>query len=328
MDRLVAAALVADRPGRAGIVGAGGQGVVATLAVGVADRVDRREVEHVEAELGQPRKLGFHAAQAAPGSREELVPGAELGQRAVDLDRKRRVDADRAVPGLDALEGGEQLRAERHVVLGRLGHVLVGQRGDGVLDQRLIRLGLGFACRGGEELDAFRELAGELMLLRGDLALELVAPGAEHVGPGLDRVFPRSLLVDVEAALPAHAAEVGVDAHHLGLAPVAGLRRLVADDRAQDVVAVAEDVGLDFDRVPDDALGGIPAVVDRRRRVLDHDPLGAAAWFRAARLGRGRFNLGAHARLGGCCGPAVDGVLTSRKISFLAMGKPFRVIPA
>jgi hypothetical protein len=51
MDRVVAAVLVADRPRAAGVVGAGDERVVATLAVRVADGMDRRQVEDVEAQL-------------------------------------------------------------------------------------------------------------------------------------------------------------------------------------------------------------------------------------------------------------------------------------
>ena len=51
VDRVVAAVLAADRPRRAGVLGARGQGVVGALAVDLADRVDRREVDDVEAHL-------------------------------------------------------------------------------------------------------------------------------------------------------------------------------------------------------------------------------------------------------------------------------------
>ena len=53
VDRVVAARLVADRVRAAGVVRAGDERVVAALAVRVADRVDRRQVEDVEAELGE-----------------------------------------------------------------------------------------------------------------------------------------------------------------------------------------------------------------------------------------------------------------------------------
>ena len=100
VDRVVAAGLVADRPRGAGIVRAGGQRVVVALAVGVADRVDRRQVDDVEAELGEARELVLDAVQAAPRAREQLVPGAELGALAVDLDRERLLERDAAVAGL------------------------------------------------------------------------------------------------------------------------------------------------------------------------------------------------------------------------------------
>ncbi len=181
-------------------------------------------------------------------------------------------EGDAAVAGLDPLDGREQLGPEGDVVLGRLGDLVVGERGDGVPDQGLVGVVRGRLLRALEEQDSLGDLAGEVVLLRGDLALELVAPGPEHVGPGLDGVLPAALAVDVEAAGPADAAEVGVDPLHLRLAVVGVARALVADDRAEEVVAVAEDVGLDLDGVADAALGGVPAAVDRRSRVLDDDP--------------------------------------------------------
>ena len=70
LDRRVAAVLGADGPRAAGIAGRGGQRVVAALAVRAADRMDRRQVQHVEAhgrDLGQPG-LGFAKRAAASGS--------------------------------------------------------------------------------------------------------------------------------------------------------------------------------------------------------------------------------------------------------------------
>ncbi len=271
MNGLVAAGLVADRPGGARVGGSGGERVIGALAVGQADRVDRRQIQDVEAELGQPGKLALDAFETTPGSGEQLVPAAEPCAQAVDLDGDRLREGDAAVAGLKPLDGGEQLGAEGDVVLGRLGDLFVGERGSGVPDQRLVGLVLGGLLRPLEEQDALGDLAGEFVLLRGDLTLELVAPRPEHVGPRLHRVLPAALAVDVEAAGPADAAEVGVDPLHLRLAIVDVARALVADYRAEEIVAVAEDVGLDGYGVPDAALGGVPAAVDRRGRVLDHD---------------------------------------------------------
>ena len=93
VDGVVAALLAADRVRRAGVVGAGGQRVVAALAGCDADRVDGREVEDVEAELGDRGDLLLDLLEPAPGAREQLVPGGEGGGDAVDLDHQRRVEA-------------------------------------------------------------------------------------------------------------------------------------------------------------------------------------------------------------------------------------------
>ena len=66
-----------DRPGAPGVAGAGEQRAVAALAGRDADRVDRREVEDVEAELRQARQLLGDAGEPSPRAREELIPGAE-----------------------------------------------------------------------------------------------------------------------------------------------------------------------------------------------------------------------------------------------------------
>ena len=49
----------------------------------------------------------------------------------------------------------------------------------------------------------------------------------------------------------------------------------VPHERAQDVVAVREDVRLDLDAVTGAALGGEAPAVDARAHVLDDDPLAA-----------------------------------------------------
>ena len=66
MDGIVPAGLVADRPRGAGVGPARNQCVVTSLSVGVADRMDRGEVDDVEAQLGKARDLLLDALQAAP----------------------------------------------------------------------------------------------------------------------------------------------------------------------------------------------------------------------------------------------------------------------
>ena len=102
VDGVVAAVLAADRPGGAGVVRLGREGVVGALAVDLADRVDRRQVDHVEAHRGHGVEPlgggGEGAAGRPPGARverralragEELVPAAEERPRPVGVRGER-----------------------------------------------------------------------------------------------------------------------------------------------------------------------------------------------------------------------------------------------
>ena len=240
---VVAALGGADRVRHARVVGAGDERVVAALAVLAPDRVDRREVEDVEAVLGDRRDLLLDRVQAAPRAREQLVPGAEARPHAVDLDRQRLGERRGVGAPAGALDGGGDLRAERRVVVRRLGQLVVAQGGDRALERLAVGLVLGDGGRRLEQHDALGQLAAEVVLAGVDLALHLVTPGGEHVAPGLDRVLPAARRRDRELALPAHAVDVRVDRVHRRLEPAPAARRLVADDGAHDLVAVAEDVG-------------------------------------------------------------------------------------
>src|SRR5207249_8739662 len=94
-DGVVAALLCADRPGAAGVALLRRQRVVAALAAAAANRVDRRQVDDVEAELGELRQHALDAREAAERAREELVPGAEARQLAIDLDAVQRSEERR-----------------------------------------------------------------------------------------------------------------------------------------------------------------------------------------------------------------------------------------
>ena len=78
----------ADAPRAADVVRLGGRAVVLPLAERPADRVDRRQVEHVEPHPGDARELGLHVPKRAvlarfrrPRPRKQLVPRAEPGLR-------------------------------------------------------------------------------------------------------------------------------------------------------------------------------------------------------------------------------------------------------
>ena len=72
--------------------------VVRALAERAPDGVDRRQVEDVEAEVGDVRQARDDVAERAVaaglrrgGAREELVPGREAGVRRIDRHRERRL---------------------------------------------------------------------------------------------------------------------------------------------------------------------------------------------------------------------------------------------
>ena len=95
MDRVMAALGRSDRIGAAGVVGAGDEAVVAALAVGLPDRMDRREVENVEAHRLDRRQAADHVAEGAvpagiigDRAREQLVPAGEPGGLAIRLHRE------------------------------------------------------------------------------------------------------------------------------------------------------------------------------------------------------------------------------------------------
>src|SRR5207249_44711 len=144
VHRRVPARRGADRPRTSGIVGGRGKRVVLPLAVCLADRVDRRQVHDVEAELGKLREHGAHAVEATPAPREELVPGAEASELAIDVDLVR--------------------------IRPRLPRALAGVGRERVLDGELLA---------GEQDSALGELAGEILLSALDLAPQLVLEGGD-----------------------------------------------------------------------------------------------------------------------------------------------------
>ncbi len=75
MHGLVATLGPADRPGAPRIGGRRHQRVVPPLAVGGADGVDRRQVHHVEAEIGDLGQHRPYAVEPAERPWEQLVPG-------------------------------------------------------------------------------------------------------------------------------------------------------------------------------------------------------------------------------------------------------------
>ena len=233
MDRVVTALRPADRPRRAGIARARIERVVGPLAIRPADRVDRRQVDDVEAELRQLRQHPLDPGEAAERAREELVPGAEARELAVDLD-------------------GVEL-APRRVVPIR------GGRGERGLDVEL---------RDPEQLLALGQLAAQVLLAGLDLAPQLVAPGRGAVAPRLDEVLPAAAAGDGERA--GEDVVAGRLERRRLEAALAGLA--VEDAGAEDVVPVAEHARGDVDALAHRPFDGEAAAVELGPNGLDTNP--------------------------------------------------------
>ena len=210
VDRVVPALLGADRPRAARIVRPGLERVVLALPVRAADRMHRRQVDDVEAELGELRQHLRDAGETAPRAREELVPGAEARELAVDVDLVASAST--------SPRSGRPRRGER---------LLDGQR------------------LAPEQDRALRELARQVLLARLDLALDLVLLRRDAVDPRLDAELPAAAGVGDERAGPAVVADgcIGASCQRLALAPCSGRRR-------RALVAVSKDRRGDFDASP------------------------------------------------------------------------------
>ena len=91
MDFAVSAVGRADGPETAGIAGSGVETIVAPLAESLADRMDRRQIEHVEAhrrDTGQPLDDGGQgsvlAVSCSAGTGKQFVPGGKTGTPDID----------------------------------------------------------------------------------------------------------------------------------------------------------------------------------------------------------------------------------------------------
>ena len=205
VDRVVPAVLAADRPGGADVVRRRGQRVVGALAVDLADRVDRRQVDHVEAHGGDGRQplgggpqgaaddlAGLLVDVGALGAREELVPAREQRALAVDEERERPLGAEQVAQRVL----GEHLRQGVGLGCGEAcpdGPVGVLDGLDGVLDDRL--LPAVEVTLLGHPLEQQHAL-GEHQLdvdAGADLDAGVVQPGADDVAPRLDLEGPRAL---------------------------------------------------------------------------------------------------------------------------------------
>ncbi len=285
VDRVVAALVGADRPRRPGVALLGHEGVVGALAVDLADRVDRREVQHVEAHRGdrvEPLGRGAEAARddlagvavdiGPLAAGEELVPGAVERAGTVDVQLVRALGRDEVAQRValeDVVDRARDGRGVAHV--GRTAGVL--HRLDGVLDRATVVAACAAACLRREVLQHPLEqqhALGEHQLdvhADRDLDLRGMAPGGDRVGPSLDRERPRALAVRSDLG-PPQVGDLGVLGHaHPRPALAVGVREHHVS--AQLVVALAEDQGGHLERLTHHSLGGVAAEVDHRGDVHD-----------------------------------------------------------
>ena len=271
VDRVVTAGLVPDRPGAPRISGAGDQGVVGTLPVGPADRMDRGQVDHVEAQRRDPGEgpggIGEGAVAArvvGGGSGEEFVPGRHARGAPVGPDPELSLRPGQAFErGVDRHQGVE-IGGERGADPRRRIGADVAQNG-GVLQEPGVVGAPGVRLGRADQLGPFDQLGPDI-LRRRDLLLQLVPPAREPIGPGLDREPPFAGPVERHRAVPAIIVEHVAERHTRGAAlagwPDEGPRR-------QRVVPVLEDVGAHPQLVTDQSLDRVAAGVDDRSDAAD-----------------------------------------------------------
>ena len=281
LDGGVAAFVAADRPRAAGVVWLRVERVVATLSEGVADGVDRREVEDVEAHRrdgGEP--VGGCFPEAALGPGEQLVPGAE--HRPLPVDPQLEGLAGRAVDGVgDVAQGGDELRSCGRSEPGLDGVLCGAQAGDGLVDEGVVAAWLQLRASGLEDQRALLQL--QLDVLAGAvLDRDVVDPGGEPVGPRLDHELVQAQVGRLDGAGP----QVVVDLGHRRRPPLGLTLRPPPHASREDVVPVPEDVGRDRRRMPHHGLGRVPPRGRSRARADDHDTTGHS--YRCTTVGRSR----------------------------------------
>ena len=234
----------------AGVVRPGHQGVVRPLAVGVPDRVDRRQVEDVETHRGDGREPGLGLGEGGAAgrigalrAREHLVPGGEAGPHPIDLHVKLAVVArdDRRVDA--ARRQVHQHRIERQ--LQRLVDALYCRRPSRAPLQQVVRSpSAPISANGREQPRAFEQVAADV-LAGVDLLLRVGGPGAVH-----GRGTPRRCRCTPRPSASSNVAAPPIVVHRTSAARRARSRRrgAVHDAPGDDVVALLEQVSLDDER--------------------------------------------------------------------------------
>ncbi|MNF30617.1 hypothetical protein D3C84_113620 [compost metagenome] len=267
VNGFVAALLATDGIRAAGIIGAGGQGIVAPLAMGAANRVDRREIEYVEAHVLNHWQTRVHIVKSAmtvgivgDRARKQFVPTGKFGQFAFDVYREFRTDAQvGTVIGLS-----HQLRTarvqEQRDLLGfeQPGQFMV-QRGELFAELTFAALG-GLLHHAPAFLQLQRHRYSSIVFL-----LQFILKTGELVDPRLDAIEEAPLVFRAELALPAVIALIG---HDLALPGVFAFLA-PADAHREFVVTVGKHLAGDHHLTAGNRLHGELPAIEGRHGVFD-----------------------------------------------------------
>ncbi len=269
MDGFMAPILAADCIRAARIIRACGQRVVRPLAVGTADRMNRREIQHVEAHVANNRQTRVDIVERTVACRivghrtgKQLVPTGELRQLTLDIQRELDAAAQEGlIVGQLHQAGGFAVQQQRDLLVFIALFKLAQQTFD--LLTLLVLAALGGVHQMNAALFQFqidRNARAELLLQLITIAAELIDPGFEAKHMTADR--GRGEFTD-----PAVIAQLA----HWRAVPVFFVGSTPADIDRHLVVPIGIDLAGHGNRLPDDRLGRKQATVNHRQRVFNHD---------------------------------------------------------
>ncbi len=288
MNGVVPTILAADGIGAARIVRTGQQAVVRPLAVLAPDRVDWREIQHVEAHVANGGQALVHVAEGAVAirvvgfrAREQLIPAGELRQRALDI---QRIHSTATAMFARIRRGHRSSRVrrkqQRNALIVGMGHTEAVHQ---IVEHRAV-----FTLGAGRGLFQQQPPFFQFQMHRhasGVFFRQLVAIGFENIPPGLDDELMLGHLRRGELALP------GVIAEQLqSRATPTGFALLTpAHGGGKLVMPVGENLaGYDY-RLADDRLGSKAPFIQHRQGGFDGDARHLQGFFESRVNRRGRL---------------------------------------
>ncbi|MNM80858.1 hypothetical protein D3C81_928400 [compost metagenome] len=243
------ALLTANGVRAARILRLGLQGIVAALAVTLADRMDGREIQHVKTHVTDHRQTFMHVIEGAMacwiignGAGKQLIPAGEQGLAPFDVQRILRAAAEEcAVVGLAHQHGGIDVQQLGNLRFGRQGGQRVMQALQLLAQQPLAALDV-----------LLKQLQAFLHLQRhghpsGELLLQVMAVSGEGVDPGLDAEQVSALLDNGEVGLP----QVVAGEHHRHAVPATALGLSPVEHYRQAVMPIGIDLAAHLYRLTD-----------------------------------------------------------------------------